>query len=45
MTMDSIARPHLTEDGTTQPNRREAYFASPLAMYALETKNEKTKNE
>ena len=25
--------PHFTEDGTTQPNRREAYFASPLAMY------------
>ena len=33
MTMDSIARPHFTEDGTTQPKRREAHFASPLAMY------------
>ena len=33
MVKDSIARPRLKEDGTTQPNRREAYFASPLAMY------------
>jgi len=43
MNYDSCARPHFTEDGTTQSNRREAYFASPLAMYALETKNEKRK--
>jgi hypothetical protein len=33
MVSDSFARPRLKEDGTTQPNRREAYFASPLAMY------------
>ena len=35
MNCDSFARPHLTEDGTTQPNRREAYFASLLAMYGV----------
>jgi hypothetical protein len=34
MNDDSFARPHLMEDGNTQPNRREALFASPLAMYA-----------
>src|SRR5687767_4476797 len=33
MSMGNFARPHLTEDGNTQPKRREAFFASPLAMY------------
>jgi hypothetical protein len=28
------ARPRLKEDGKTQPPRREALFASLLAMYA-----------
>src|SRR5688572_12096505 len=33
MEYDSFARPRLMEDGTTQPHRREAFFASPLVMY------------
>jgi hypothetical protein len=30
------ARPHLTADGNFQPQRREACFASPLALYGIE---------
>ena len=31
----NFARPHLMRDGNSQPIRREAYFASPLAMYEV----------
>jgi hypothetical protein len=34
MSMGSSARPQLSVDGNTQPLRREAIFASLLAMYA-----------
>ena len=33
ISMFNRARPRLKEDGKTQPPRREALFASPLAMY------------
>ena len=37
----NFARPHFMADGNTQPQRREAFFASLLAMYEVLERLEK----
>src|SRR4026209_1744599 len=41
MKVSNFARPHFTADGNTQPQRREAFFASLLAMYDVLERLEK----